>query len=136
MTWLCILAGELEFLSTPSVGRATAAFSCRSAASSISIHALRGEGDQVGRPDLLGEQYFYPRPPWGGRPQYASNRSVMWLFLSTPSVGRATKGSGVQQHIMHISIHALRGEGDHANLGQVVALVGISIHALRGEGDC
>ena len=79
------------------------------------------------------------------------------IFLSTPSVGRATRGEGVGLANIYISIHALRGEGD----GDVFASkprrvlflstpsVGratqrqiefeqysdISIHALRGEGD-
>ena len=101
----------------------------------ISIHALRGEGDtmkncifgskrvfqstpSVGRATttqssaMLAPRDFNPRPPWGGR------RSVFVIivgdrsFQSTPSVGRATKimrttsGGGI------ISIHALRGEGD------------------------
>ena len=80
--------------------------------------------------------YFYPRPPRGGR-----------RFV-TKHGGRNT----------HISIHALRGEGDLARAGQfylnniflstpsarratsdVLQLRTsdlISIHALREEGDC
>ena len=34
-----------------------------------------------------------------------------------------------------ISIHALRGEGDGAELERILAKYDISIHALRGEGD-
>ena len=34
------------------------------------------------------------------------------LFLSTPSVGRATKRDGAGPDRQRISIHALRGEGD------------------------
>ena len=34
-----------------------------------------------------------------------------------------------------ISIHALREEGDFANLGEQAILKKISIHALREEGD-
>ena len=126
--------------------------------SDISIHALRGEGDN--RPDRQhtnAQVYFNPRPPWGGRPTKNTNE-------------RANNT---------ISIHALRGEGDarrsyHGNdnynfnprppwggrlLGffmrtrlkifQSTPSVGratvfyrthrrklvISIHALRGEGD-
>ena len=57
------------------------------------------------------------------------------VFLSTPSVWRATD-KGVQYGRDHaISIHALRVEGDlpHKN-AEVIKLV-ISIHALRVEGD-
>ena len=56
--------------------------------------------------------YFYPRPPRGGR------RRVSGL------------GTGEQ----HISIHALREEGDV--LPDALRLLRpISIHALREEGD-
>ena len=33
-------------------------------------------------------------------------------FLSTPSVGRATRPHGAAVDALNISIHALRGEGD------------------------
>ncbi len=124
------------FQSTPSVGRATfLRWSCARDCS-ISIHALRGEGDSIG----LGSSVH--RLP----------------FQSTPSVGRATliarRGAGDHG----ISIHALRGEGDLANTDldkttnshfnprppwggrlpvglQNLHHLPISIHALRGEGD-
>ena len=56
----------------------------------ISIHALRGEGDEV----------------------YYKHKSATGKFQSTPSVGRATRQllGGRKRHA--ISIHALRGEGD------------------------
>ena len=58
----------------------------------ISIHALRGEGDALPTSYSPAILDFYPRPPWGGRlnTQYAQNTLV--IFLSTPSVGRATFG--------------------------------------------
>ena len=78
----------------------------------ISIHALRGEGDDLyfsgfynpvnfnPRPPwggrlfggLFGSVYcdFNPRPPWGGRPIAPATRCRHNLFQSTPSVGRAT----------------------------------------------
>ena len=34
--------------------------------------------------------HFYPRPPWGGRPDQAAACGAAISFLSTPSVGRAT----------------------------------------------
>ena len=79
------------------------------------------------------------------------------IFLSTPSVGRATFYLAADGEIMVISIHALRGEGDP--FPSMVVIFGkrflstpsvgratgcwnknnsgcaISIHALRGEGD-
>ena len=63
------IAALKEFLSTPSVWRATAsAASVASSASSISIHALRVEGDARCGPARWAGVNFYPRPPCGGRP--------------------------------------------------------------------
>src|SRR5699024_5287002 len=74
-------------------------------------------------------------PPWGGRLLPISTQFLAASFLSTPSVGRATRPpvrAGLRQHI---SIHALRGEGDiRLFLGGDLDAP-ISIHALRGEGD-
>ena len=102
-------------------------------------------------------QHFYPRPPWGGRLLRRRAYVQLKVFLSTPSVGRATmtKGAALQQFF--ISIHALRGEGDPRfprsrrattyfyprppwggrlkNVGMSANDYMISIHALRGEGD-
>ena len=36
----------------------------------ISIHALRGEGDSNRVPPYRGQIHFNPRPPWGGRLAY------------------------------------------------------------------
>ena len=55
-------------------------------------------------------------------------------FLSTPSARRATGDVVSAQHIVDISIHALREEGNVGH-GIVVHRSGISIHALREEGD-
>ena len=79
------------FLSTPSARRATIALSC----------------------SCFDSQYFYPRPPRGGR--------------------HVLTGAFLQESV--ISIHALREEGD---LGELLNSAGrhvISIHALREEGD-
>ena len=145
----------------------------------ISIHALRGEGDRAPIPLLPFRWYFYPRPPWGGRPSYCSRLTLPSLFLSTPSVGRATPPpcwrTETAKHFYprppwggrlllikrvkaafeflstpsvgratlysdmvcqagFISIHALRGEGDHRGRKRE-PVYHISIHALRGEGD-
>ena len=102
------------------------------------------------------EEDFYPRPPCGGRhsPTAVSSTSVTFLstpsvwratgrklrrdrpeqFLSTPSVWRATFHIGQFLGIGHISIHALRVEGDPLwKLFNSYSC--ISIHALRVEGD-
>ena len=56
--------------------------------------------------------YFYPRPPRGGRRirPYVSHRLLR--FLSTPSARRATGQIVPMITGNHISIHALREEGD------------------------
>ena len=63
---------------------------CGSIQKSISIHALREEGDECSWQSQLLPAYFYPRPPRGGR-------------LDTLS--------GFESEL-EISIHALREEGD------------------------
>ena len=56
------------------------------------------------------------------------------LFLSTPSVRRATMKYSQLNYVGGISIHALREEGDRQKKASGKKLE-ISIHALREEGD-
>ena len=107
-----IPAAALRFLSTPSARRATVRIFCRTSTSSISIHALREEGDPKGNGHGL-----LPK-----------------RFLSTPSARRATRNRVVQRGWHPISIHALREEGDPF-VTLPCCSFGISIHALREEGD-
>ena len=78
--------------------------------------------------------YFYPRPPRGGRQYIDAHLDDEVQFLSTPSARRATRFRAAVGSCFPISIHALREEGDecreHAGRNQC-----ISIHALREEGD-
>ena len=124
-----------KFLSTPSARRATRSVRGLVFFTWISIHALREEGDIASlacssvNPSFLstpsvrrataGEDndkklgdYFYPRPPRGGR------RECIVDIDSTTE----------------ISIHALREEGDGGNQHGCLD-ERISIHALREEGD-
>ena len=101
----------------------------------ISIHALREEGDLRSRPLGTVAQDFYPRPPRGGRPDCQRNKTRRHQFLSTPSARRATLRHGRPYFGRHISIHALREEGDRGRSLQSRRLPPISIHALREEGD-
>ena len=100
----------------------------------ISIHALREEGDFLRgqsscaranfypRPPRGGRRHsggsyrqrtdFYPRPPRGGRPNGLVAFANGYIFLSTPSARRATLVQPSAQPRVHISIHALREEGD------------------------
>ena len=82
------------FLSTPSARRATLSFPTR--------------------PRFLSN--FYPRPPRGGRLTPPADRDEGWKFLSTPSARRATCARCAAVSGGHISIHALREEGDIASL--------------------
>ena len=53
----------------------------------ISIHALREEGDADGARSIRPQQNFYPRPPRGGRPQWASTLSKTGDFYPRPPRG-------------------------------------------------
>ena len=57
-----------KFLSTPSARRATIISSIIVLPLSISIHALREEGDILLLYQIILADDFYPRPPRGGRP--------------------------------------------------------------------
>ena len=133
--------GLFRFLSTPSARRATSRWSASWSRAqnfyprpprggrpmppvwpvtpnSISIHALREEGDTTARPMikpcsvflstpsarratcrpaciLLSCSYFYPRPPRGGRRGLSGSAYQGRGFLSTPSARRATSNSNV-----------------------------------------
>ena len=80
------------FLSTPSARRATAAAKGMSYGKfKISIHALREEGDATGATAATTVWHFYPRPPRGGRRVTELPSFRPMIFLSTPSVRRATR---------------------------------------------
>ena len=103
---------SLKFLSTPSARRATSIRVDDSAVRSISIHALREEGDSSHTGILLEKTDFYPRPPRGGRRLPAcETRKVRHFYPRPPRGGRPL---AELQNIMirAISIHALREEGD------------------------
>ena len=111
--WSEAHSDDPEFLSTPSARRATGlkndvvrrksisihalreegdlvSWAVERDKSQISIHALREEGDQ-GHPRRKRDAgYFYPRPPRGGRLAWPSTRHSTSRFLSTPSARRAT----------------------------------------------
>ena len=80
----------------------------------ISIHALRVEGDHQHSTRIRPRCNFYPRPPGGGRRRYHNCKVAAILFLSTPSGWRATVSFADRLGKIDISIHALRVEGDHA----------------------
>ena len=84
-----------EFLSTPSARRATYRKHKEVQHGTISIHALREEGDLESAAGSAGQEDFYPRPPRGGRPGISCWISRTGRFLSTPSARRATGLDGL-----------------------------------------
>ena len=126
---------DLSFQSTPSVGRATLSpckIPCRT---SISIHALRGEGDARRSYHGNDNYNFNPRPPWGGRLLGFFMRTRLKIFQSTPSVGRATQNkiiaSFTRPKFQSTPSVGRATSKDNARFRKKI----ISIHALRGEGD-
>ena len=85
---------------------------------SISIHALREEGDLDAQFLEVFFVDFYPRPPRGGRHRFAGCFYARFGFLSTPSARRATDKGPRMIYSFDISIHALREEGDPVSLLQ------------------
>ena len=91
LTILNGIVSTIGFLSTPSVGRATAVVVGAQVGFDISIHALRGEGDpSVFLTDIPSLSFL--STPSVGRATLAPVVNVPQYdtFLSTPSVGRAT----------------------------------------------
>ena len=85
-----LLSVVRRFLSTPSARRATSGRSASPHRSSISIHALREEGDASTSRPARSSRNFYPRPPRGGRRVVRDFPTAAGAFLSTPSARRAT----------------------------------------------
>ena len=123
------------FQSTPSAWRETGEEVVKYVRKSISIHSLRMEGDLVtvylslyviifqstpsawretyisqGR--QKGKNYFNPLPPHGGRHATNTTDHNGRKFQSTPSAWRETVQKLAEEHLMDISIHSLRMEGD------------------------
>ena len=101
----------------------------------ISIHALREEGDTHTIARVDGRRKFLSTPSARRATQPVLLRRRGAIFLSTPSARRATGRADVGYTGAHISIHALREEGDCQHLSKHRATTEISIHALREEGD-
>ena len=97
----------------------------------ISIHALREEGDILMLILLWITCYFYPRPPRGGRLVMRMIAAWSMLFLSTPSVRRATAVARAANFVATISIHALREEGDSKNRDKISIFKQIVQHSAR-----
>ena len=110
------LIRDFVFLSTPSARRATFLF----------------------RFNTTDSEYFYPRPPRGGRPPARSSASCTRKgFLSTPSARRATDHAAICGRVVDISIHALCEEGDPLPTGQgVYCCIFLSTPSARRATVC
>ena len=122
----------------------------------ISIHALREEGDAGALIFLGGGGNFYPRPPRGGRRRrelcrrrrgdfyprpprggrrnlYSSVRNL-GVFLSTPSARRAT-WKAMEGAVSTTFLSTPSARRATFQLPAFANNIPISIHALREEGD-
>ena len=123
------------FLSTPSARRATLSRFPASYLQSISIHALREEGDLF----MAGLSTFWSlflSTPSARRATKMAMRSVAdFGFLSTPSARRAT-GHRVRFRVFGPDFYPRPPRGGRPPPGRQRPLgCQISIHALREEGD-
>ena len=102
----------IEFLSPPSARRATLHVDSRGGNTSISIPALREEGDRSTLLLALPISYFYPRPPRGGRQERSKPHCQRKNFYPRPPRGGRPCGRFRRRNGQTISIPALREEGD------------------------
>ena len=107
-----IIEEYIEFLSTPSARRATDMAFRKKAKATISIHALREEGDRTTVACLQKVSKFLSTPSARRATAETPSLSQAWIFLSTPSARRATATAAASSAQTKISIHALREEGD------------------------
>ena len=129
-----VAAGEI-FLSTPSARRATSTLDSMRPGQSISIHALREEGDRVQRRGGPGGRNFYPRPPRGGRRGRIARESSSTVFLSTPSARRATSCAAAEAWRLTAFLSTPSARRATTTVSCSAVGTKISIHALREEGD-
>ena len=123
-----------KFQSTPSARRATKTAELFHSTASISIHALREEGDPVLCGKAQTSQQFQSTP--SARRATHSCRTA-WprckKFQSTPSARRATSPlRDLCARRTGISIHALREEGDDGGRGNAAASTNFNPRPPRG----
>ena len=147
----------VKFLSTPSARRATKITTPNTTVWTISIHALREEGDPDIPTPVCACCDFYPRPPRGGR-QNAINKNIIDIIISIhalreegdqvrrvqaparrnfyprPPRGGRPSSAGKSPNTPNFYPRPPRG-GRQVRLIDATPLEKISIHALREEGD-
>ena len=103
-------------------------------ADSISIHALREEGDKRELHPRRTSRNFYPRPPRGGRPiNHAILKAKFNFYPRPPRGGRL---QALRSFFQPSHFYPRPPRGGRRICHQVGSLIyAISIHALREEGD-
>ncbi len=146
-----------EFLSTPSARRATAALPSTVEEKVFLSTPSARRATRIRPPPRCPAEHFYPRPPRGGRRSPPAQQAGRGYFYPRPPRGGRLGRVQLPNHLMPISIHALREEGDAfcvtilpsvsdfyprpprgGRLGgpaRPLSCGSISIHALREEGD-
>ena len=100
------------FLSTPSARRATPWQSIHGRSTQFLSTPSARRATQAGYPSVGRRWYFYPRPPRGGRRQPSRCRVCSLYFYPRPPRGGRRRCKDRGRAGVHISIHALREEGD------------------------
>ena len=100
----------------------------------ISIHALLAESDASRAVTTSAARYFYPRSPCGERQLAARDESIMFVFLSTLSLRRATDTVSARDRPKEFlsTLSLRRATISKVKKGQAKQ---ISIHALLAESD-
>ena len=97
----------------------------------ISIHALREEGDPASRRMLQPSRIFLSTPSARRATTTHLRSNTHSGFLSTPSARRATLQAVSHSPSISISIHALREEGDSKNRDKSSIFKQIIQHSAR-----
>ena len=123
------------FLSTPSARRATFWRFRNGLCDEISIHALREEGDAVGKDLYLCAFKFLSTPSARRATAFPVHAHSLHTFLSTPSARRATNPpyKYALEFVVFLSTPSARRATPP--IPSLEMFKQISIHALREEGD-
>ena len=126
----------VSFQSTPSGGKATWVYDERGVWEYVSIHAFRGEGDQLARIQGVLAARFQSTPS-GGKATLLVLITGICILCFNPRLpgGRRLPARVADFASRAVSIHAFRGEGDAIQFYPYDSPVLVSIHAFRGEGD-
>ena len=110
----------MSFYPRPPYGGRRAAWVRNGPLGNVSILALHTEGDPRPPSGRARTSGFYPRPPYGGRHLVKLLRWRAGLFLSSPSIRRATVMSSWLKPAFSVSILALHTEGDRYDVADAL----------------